>query len=102
MHRMYKFKHKCKKIGKGTEYDPIRPDLSTIPAIAELHKILDLLRHKHREITNVTFYIAQVKSETDNDFEVEIIVPDSLPNNVPEEVKRIWRKLKQLAETSGT
>jgi len=102
MHRMYKFKHKCRKIGKGTEDDPIRPDLSSIPAIAELHKILDLLRHKHKEITNITFYIAQVKSETDTEFEVEIIVTDNLPNNIPEEVRKAWLKLKQLAETSGT
>mgnify|MGYP000341891430 CR=1 FL=1 len=85
---------RCPKIGKGTEEDPIRPDLS-IPEIAILHRALDNLRASKKEIQNVTFYIVQVEQDLGDSFEVEIVLPKELPPNVPDEVRKAWQAIRR-------
>jgi len=89
---------RCPKTGSGIDDDPIRPDLSSIPEIVELHKLLDQLRAKDKEVQNRTFYIVHIKRDLGNEFEVEIILPDDLPPDTPDEVKQAWEKLKKALE----
>ena len=90
-----KLRHKCKKIGKGTEDDPIRPQLPK--AFDDFHQELINWAKNNREITNVTFYIMQVVKETDTEFEVEVIFPDDeyIERHCPRPVVLAWQKLKQ-------
>jgi len=83
-------------IGKGTEEDPIRPDLSTIPEIVNLREALDEYRKTHKkEITNITFYTLQVINydEKNRQFEVEIKVNKDALDKLPDEIKSILEKL---------
>jgi len=87
---------KVRATGKGTEDDPIRPDLSTIPEIANLHKALDKYRKTHKkEITDITFYTVQVINydEKNEQFEVEIKVNKDALDKLPDEIKSILEKL---------
>ena len=82
----------CKKTGKGSHDDPIRPHLSSIPEIAKLHKILDALRQKGIEIQNQTFYIMQIKRDLGDEVEVEIIEPEkSIKERISELSKMLLR-----------
>ena len=92
---MNKHRIRCKKIGKGTAGDPIRPQLPK--AFDDFHQELINWAKNYREITNVTFYIMQVVKETDTEFEVEIIFPDDecIEQNCPRPVVLAWQKLKQ-------
>jgi len=85
------------KVGKGTDEDPIRPDLSAISEIAELHKVLNDFRAIGKEIQNIIFYTVNVKQDLGNEFEVEITIPDKLPD-VPDEVKKAWEAMKKALE----
>ncbi len=91
---MNSYKIKVKKIGKGTEDDPIRPDLDSIEQIKQFNEVISKY-----QITNVTFYTVRVTKELNGELEVEIDFPNSIPKDLPEEVKIAWRK---LVESFGT
>ena len=87
---------RVRKTGTGTEDNPIRPDLDSIPELAEFHKALQKLRQLNIDIRDISFYTVQVKFETNNEFEIEIKFPDEseIKNKVRNEAFSVWKKLK--------
>jgi len=85
---------KCKKIGKGTEEDPIRPELPT--HFSDFHKALINFKKDNDELPNVTYYTTTTVGETDTEFEVEITFPDEeyIKKHCPKLLAE-WKKLKE-------
>lgn len=89
-------KLKLKKIGDGSEDNPFRPDINSVPEIAELNKILNKYRDRNKEFKNITFYIIHsTYNEELDEFEIELIL-SGLPYDIPDDVKLAHEKLKKV------
>lgn len=79
---MYIKNIRCPKVGKGTEEDPIRPDVdSVMPILKEIRETV----FKSEKYKDKTFFIVQVVKDLGDEFEVEVKA-DKSPEEIAKEL----------------